>query len=431
MKDIIFISFKLCFVMVLLLFFLIFESSKGVNLFFACLALFFSGVLLFKSRRSIPIFLISFFILYSNYSIIVGEYFVGGELGIPLYEVKDTEIYGIGIKLMLLFVSIVALFLKPSKILIESIEIKPKDNLLVFIGLCILLLFILVFGINRGEINSYSVSITPLYEYSLLIFLMAYYVSGKTKQRISSLLVIAVVFVLQDFYYGGRITSLQIILLLLITVFLRKLSVKFILIGGFLGIVVNSIVGLYRSSYSFEDINLLNVLVGMKDNFFVFDTPIYAYYATATHIASVSLLSITERLESFFGFIATIFIGSEIEIADITTFVVNNYFFNYGGGLIFSHFYFWFGWFGVIISAVLIVYLLNIIRNVKSEYMKLAIVIFIFSVPRWYLYTPLNLFRPELLGLLLFVCIKAVNKITLRSGNQINYNSTLSGNPKM
>lgn len=72
-----------------------------------------------------------------------------------------------------------------------------------------------------------------------------------------------------------------------------------------------SIVALFFKPSKF---NIESLEIKPKDNLLVF-------------IALVDLLSITERLESFFGFMATIFIGSKIDIANVTTFVANNFFF--------------------------------------------------------------------------------------------------------
>ena len=80
---------------VLLVTIFIIPLNDSMNVVVAFFTLVMSGILLYKSRNNTLMTLIAFFILYSNYSIVVGEYLVGGELGVPFYEMKTPEYYGI------------------------------------------------------------------------------------------------------------------------------------------------------------------------------------------------------------------------------------------------------------------------------------------------------------------------------------------------
>jgi hypothetical protein len=378
------------------------------------LTLVFSLLFLYKSKNKLPIFLIAFFILYCNYSIVVGEYLIGGSLGVPMQEVKTVEYYGINIRILLLFMSIVSLFLTSKKVKIDAFKITPRDNIVAFYGSLFALLLILIFGIKRGVMTSYTVSITPVYEYSTLFFFFAYYFSGKSILRKNLIISLIVIFILQDFHYGGRVTSIQLILLLLLTINVNKLSVKLILIGGSIGIFINTLIGAYRASYSLDSSNVLGIFGIFIGRYFVFDTPIYAFYSSATHIAAAGLVDIQQRFNLFFDFFLSIFIGNKTDTSDVTRFVSVHYFYNVGGGLITSNFYFWFGWIGVICIAILLVLILNKLGTGKSDYWKMVTIIIIFSVPRWYLYTPLSLIRPLLLISVLFLVFKATHHVLFK-----------------
>jgi hypothetical protein len=379
-----------------------FEPSIQTNKFFGLFVIIFSLILLYKTKGNLFAFLIAFFILYSNYSIFVGEYLVGSDLGIPLYQLKTEHYYGTAIRVLLFFISIVALFIKPRVVEKQNFILTPKDNIVLFYALYFVLILIWIFGIDRSaNLDTYSVSITPIYEYATLIFLFAIYSSGFRRFRIITLMFMLLIFVLQDFYYGGRITSLQLILLFLVTIFLKKLSPKMIIVGGIIGILINSVIGAYRKKYSLDSMGVFDIVKGVFNNYFVFDTPVYAYYTTVAHLAATELMDWRIRIESFLAFIFAIFTGNN-ELSDVTSYVTNNYYFNYGGGLIPTHFYYWLGWLGVILIACILIIILNKIGSAKKDIWKIISISIVMTVPRWYLYTPLSLFRQVFLIVILY-----------------------------
>lgn len=420
------IVLKIFFVLCLLIYINNFEVTLFTNKIDAVSTLLFSFLLLYKSRNNLPVTLAAFFIFYCNYSIIMGEYLTDGRLGIPVYEVKTVAIYGITIRALLLFTAIITLLYNGKSVNLSKFKLIPKDNILIFYSLFFILIYILLFEVNRGNMNSYSVRISPIYEYSYLLFLFSYYSSGKSIIRRFLIVSLLTLFVLQDFYYGGRITALQIILLFTVTIFVQKLSFKFIIFSGFVGILLNSLIGVYRSNYSLNSINLLDIFINLKNSFFVFSTPVFAYYASATHVAASQIVSLNEKLRSLIAFINSIFVGSNNEISNLTIYVSNNYFLNIGGGVIPSHFYFWMGWTGVILISSFLVLLLNKIGGLTSDFQKLCFIIVITTVPRWYLYSPLSLFRPLILLTILYIVFITTHKILLKVSNR---NRIIKTNP--
>jgi hypothetical protein len=404
--------FKILFILSLL----VYVNCTNITLFSlkfdASLTLLFSIILMYKGRKNIPVFLMAFFITYCNYSIVIGEYLVGGHLGVPMTQVKIVEVYGETIRMLLLFISIVTMLYKSNKVTFSDFKLIPKDNIFLFYSLLAALIVTFLFGLDRsGEMNSYSVRITPLYEYSILLFVFAYYFSGKSKLRRRILIIFSIIFIFSDFYYGGRITSLQIIFFFLVTMFLDKVNTKAIFVYGLMGILINRVIGAYRQSFSMDLKLITNTMSSVFENFFVFDTPVYAYYGSATHTAASNLISNSEQFQSLLSFLSSIFVGSWNEIGNVTKYVGEHYFYNVGGGLIPTHFYFWLGWIGVILISLIIVYLTNKIGKVKSDFKKLCLVTFIITVPRWFLYSPLNLFRPLFFITVLYICLLSANKI--------------------
>jgi len=364
-----------------------------------------------KCKNNLGLTLVSFFILYSTYSIVIGEYLVAGKLSVPMVEVKNTLNYGVLIKGNLIFILILSLYTKrfPKN---QKIHLNLKNNSLIYGITMTALIYILIFGINRVKLTTYVVSTKPMYEYAYLLILISYYYSGKSLIKKVMIVLLTILLMLQDFYYGGRVTSIQLSFMLILTVFINYFTYFRVLLLGIFGVIFNSLVAEYRAEYSIENINITEILNNFKNNLFVFDTPVFAYYASGTHVAAAHLINFSTRIKSFFVFIASNFTGSNYEIANVTQFVDHYYFDNLGGGLIFSHFYFWLGWFGIILIAFLISQMFNILSTShKNEYKTVLFIILICTVPRWYLYTPLLLFRPLVMITIIFFLFKYMNRV--------------------
>lgn len=394
-------SLKLIATLLITIYMVLFPISAFSNSVVAFLTLLTSIALLYKGSRNLPIFIMFFFIFYINYSIIIGEYLVGGSLGAPLFEVKNVAVYGLSIRLLFIFMSIMTLFYKGRTLTIQQLHITPRDNFILFYLTILASIFAFIFGIERGELLIYSVRISPLFEYSKLILLFAYYYSGNINFRKIIITLIIGAFVVQDIMYGGRITSMQLIILYAITIWVDKLTVGKILVMAVLGITFNSLIAVYRSSFSFADMNLFFIINELVRSYFVFDTATFAYYASATHLATLDIVSTSFRFNSFLEFGRSVFFGSSGLQSDLTAIVAKKYFFNMGGGVITSWFYFWFSWIGVGFIAAFITKLINEFAVSKSDFCKIMLFSIIVNTPRWFLYSPNQLFR----GSLFFVTI--------------------------
>ncbi len=402
---------------VLLVTIFIIPLNDSMNVVVAFFTLVMSGILLYKSRNNTLMTLIAFFILYSNYSIVVGEYLVGGELGVPFYEMKTPEYYGMAIKILFVFMFIVTLFYEDRQINATHCYLEPRNNLLIFIVLVILLLYILVFEVDRSPRLVYSVRISPMYEYSGLVFLLAFYYSKASFFSNTLLIGLASVFIVQDMIFGGRITSLQLMIFLATTIFVHKLSFRRILIGGFAGIFLNSVVGVYRSSYTLTR-SLKDIFVDLLSGYLVFDTPVYAYFASVTHIAASKVASSNVRYTSLWSFVKSIVFGSNEISANVTSLVARDYFWNLGGGLMPTHFFFWLGWIGVVIIACIVVCVLNRIGSHGSSDLLVLITmaITVYS-PRWYLYSPLAFVRGPFVFVPLMYMLLGIGDMIIRKSD--------------
>jgi len=400
--------FKILNIGIIFLYISFFPITYSSNIFDSLLVLFFSIGLIIKSRKNLFLLIIMIFIFYSNYSIVVGEYLFVAQLGVPMTEVRTIEIYGLSIRIMLLFMSIIFIFYEGKKISLRNNAIIPNENDISFILCFILLVLMFIFGINRGNRSAYTVRISPLFEYSKFVFIFLYYFSGNSKMKKILGLALLLVFVIQDAFYGGRITSMQLLIMCAITYYSKKLTFKKVLIFAFFGIFLNVFVGSIRHYASLDVFDFGKMIENLFAGLFVFDTATFAYYASATHVAAVDVFSISIRLQSLFQFIITLLTGyiQGFTKSDVTLFVQREAFFNFGGGLLPTHFFFWLGWIGVIIIALIVVALFNWEWD-KSETSKLFFLAFVISVPRWYLYSPNQLFRGTFIMMFfLIICFR-------------------------
>lgn len=404
--------FFLILIMIYIFFIPITSSLSNID---AIMVLLFSVIVLIKARKNLGLFIMFVFIAYVNYSVVMGEYIFFESLSVPMQEVKTELVYGITIRILLMFISIIALLYNGKCVDVLNIRLSLKNNWIIFSAIIVVLICVLFLGIDRGALDSYSVRISPIFEYSKILFLFAYYYSGDKKNRKIVLFIVMSIFILSDFYYGGRITSLQILILMFITIFAKKITFKKVISFSGIGIVLNALIGAYRESYSIHTINVLNILNDMINNLFVFDTATFAYYASATHVAAFNVADTYTKINSFWNFLKAVVLGTSNNSSDVTILVRANYFHNYGGGFMPTHFYFWFGWIGVIVIAIIIVLIVNSWDPTKGDFNKILYLAFIINSPRWYLYTPNQLFRGVMIIVpILFIILKIIHMITTR-----------------
>lgn len=371
------------------------------------LVLLMSAYLVFVSRVNVGLFSVFLFVAYCNYSVVLGEYFFDGRLGAPLYDVKFTHIYDSLLYLLLAFSSVLTIIYNPS----ASIDVEDVvvDSPYVFFGAIFVLVLVFIFGVDRGASSGYMVRISSFYEYSVAIFLLAFIVSGLSPARNGFLLIFMGVFALQDLFYGGRITSVQLALLSVITIFARTVKLKHVCLAFVLGVFLLAFVG--ASRFGLEGGSLSGAILNIFSNYFVFDTSVYAFYASATHVAASALAGQEAKTQSFISFLLLILLGSVSEGETLTSYVSDNFFPNLGGGFFPSSFFFWFGWVGVVFASAALGLLINKLSRTTTQLGFCLMAILVATAPRWYLYSPGNLLRGMLVFSVIFLLAMACRQV--------------------
>jgi hypothetical protein len=375
-------------------------------------------MMLWKTRNNYGYFLLFLFIFYINYSISIGE-FIFSHLTVPMTQVKTDAIYGQALRQLLIFNLVFLFFLKSDDffVLIQPYS-KHKSSLISLIFL-FFLIGIFFFGFNRAQPESffYTVRISPIYEYARILFLVLFVFSPKSKIFKFIVTLTLFIFSLNEIYYGGRITSIQLIFLFIliskdIQFLIKPSRLFFVFIGG---IIFAELIGSFRDLEFYDLDTIVFILSNFYKNLFVFDTATFSFYASATHIAATNSFNIFERLSFFVSFLLDTFFFFESVYSDLTTFIGNNIYVNFGGGLIFSHFYFWFDFLGPIILPAILVIVFNKLQPSKYNldfYLYLSVII---SSPRWYLYSPNSLiFGGLLLPLILYFFILIFLKLSYK-----------------
>lgn len=411
------------------------------NTVFAIILLMFNIYMLIKYRNNKLMLITLLMIFYFNYSVAIIKY-IGepAELLQGIYNQLNNyeKTMHIGIISQIVFLSIVNIILetniKIKKIQIPRLDIinihKKKLVIIMQVALVIVLLFHLILKIDYN---------TTIFEYSLFLFVFAFYFSKDNRKGIRITELILLLFCVYSILCGERIAVLQFIIVDFAMNYMEKLSVKNIIILICLGIVFFTIAGLYGDfldyKMDFSNLNFKYIINTFKERRFALDTSVSAYFSGLSMIDLRPKFSITERVGDLIIYLTKYTVlGSK---ANYTTLDMQmlKYQINYGGGFLTSYFYFWAGWLGVIgISVYVGLLFKNINNKPKNDYLNMLVIVLISTLPRWFLYVPTFLFRGLILFSILYLLVlgfdnrKVIKEYIIKKGKLINERRTNNDN---
>lgn len=374
----------------LLLIILILIYVLGMPEILAICLMLLSGIFFIKCRQDIYLLFLSIPIVYANYSISMGE-FLAKNLRVSLNGLRfGAYTYYVDVLLMLnIFILILTIFIKPK---VSRPLMKLKNNNIFFIALYVIILLINIFFFDRSNSDNYLVRTNSVHGYMYLLVLFLIYYSGNNKIKRFAILILVAISVGQSLIFGGRLAILPNIILTLLMLYKDKL--KFFPTTAIImfGIVIFAWIGSIRGG---AEVSLSEIIRIMQDTYFVQDTSVYAFNSSVTHVATSHMFLLENRVLSLMGFLASIFIGEVgpfTQMGNVTS-LSDTSFNNLGGGIIVTHFYFWLGWLGVILSGFLIVWIWNGLNKAKNDLSQLTLIAITSITSSWYLYSPLQLFR--------------------------------------
>lgn len=383
--------------------------------------------LVFRFRTCRPFFILFLMNLYFIYSITIGFYI--NPIESKLYtSFTDKQVWLISLFILTLFLNTLFLFTTNKANINEfkqyNFNNKGNDTFIVFF-LQILLILIFIFGFDRPEVLNERGSPSTFYEYSVMIFIIIFYLSGRNRFYIISTSFLLILFALQNFIYGGRIMGLQLLIVFYLFYLMKKISTKTVILITCLGIFCLNAIAVYRNTFSlFTFADIVNYI---ERNNLALDTCVSANYTSLTFLRSMSFTSNAMRIGMLNKFILSIFTGNSlINNLDLTSYT-RQYFLHYYGGIVPYYFYFYLGYPGVlIISAIVSKYFAVCHKYLASnrDFIKILSIYLIATFPRWFLYTPINLFRGCLILFLFYKLIELLNKF-IRSRNKSYVNGII------
>lgn len=376
-----------------------FNMSNGEIIFTAIMILILSvfDVLIFVKNWLLCI--IFSCIAYFNYSILMANYIL--KINYTIFTSMSEEyVSKIGINILLLFMLVINISL-PSKVKNNKFKKnylinKQNQNTVLVIGISLVLILILIYGFSRPDIVGERGTPSQIYEYSLIFFIVGFYFSGNKKFNIIILSIILVVFSLQNFFYGGRVTGLQLIICWFVMVYSYKVNLSKMIPLILVFFIVMSSIGLFRADFALSISSIEKVIQKIVNDRLTLDTAYSAYYTSLTFIKVEEFNNFSMRIDMFNKFILSMFVGGRMIPNSSLAEYTRQFYFHYYGGVLPFFFHYYLGWIGVLISGGitgLYCRFINRIENDTKGVGKCVSVFLVCHVFRWYLYSPSGLIR--------------------------------------
>lgn len=381
-----------------------------------------------KSKNNNVLFIINFFLFFSNYSI-YAYYFSENNSWGKSYGyyglVQFPELLHQGAYVLYIFTVIIFAFYPKVK---EDSDKQPllsgnkkanKEMAYIFmIGIVTISLWSILTKILKGYFPT-----STIYEYMTILFILGYYHASDNKKlnRIFTLLLfINIVHVLVS---GDRAPAIQFAMIYYVNFWRNRLKRHMLWIGLLIGIIGLNAVGMWRGMYQFDFKILAESMNYLCRQGLTLDT---AFAAEAAGLGMVKLAGDSiwpERIYLLMVYITYLFVGARLTGRSSNLSLVAQdaypYYFR-GGGVLPNYGYFYLGLAGVIILGVLVTYYLHIVaktnRHSRGYHKCLAVWIFI-TVMNWYLYSPAPLLRGVLIMSVLYCCS---TKISLNKVSNFN-----------
>lgn len=387
------------------------ETDKQYLVYACYVSLFITGYLAVVNRKNIIMFFVYLCITYFNYSFMWDRYFIGStDMDILFNQCADSKLYTIAISITLLF-SMVLFFIdglwgQHKKDYSDIFLSKKSQPLVVYILLAL--------------IEVYAVFSGAAFEYGAINVAVAFMYVGNNKRLRYIILVFTIVVFIQGVLNGLRVPVLPYLLCAGFMTFTDKINYKIMCIGLIFGIVFMTLMGIYGDHGGNYSLNVGDAIAKLSESGYSVDTSIFAFLQSFISLKVRELIDFSQRMELFEQFILSQFLGSGgFKYAKLSIFTRRYYVHYYG--LIWPYaFYFYMGWFGVVVSGGILGAYINLLSRVKkesNEYCKVLLGYFVAMMPKWFLYEPTSLFRGIILLTVVYWGAKFISKILYKNDN--------------
>lgn len=359
--------------------------------------------------------LIGIVLVYLCYSVWFVNY--GSPLLTTMFtKYRDSSEAGIALSSLLLFVSSLLLLL-PSCINQfgkgDSFMHEFPCNTVFEIVLLVILGLILIYGFGRPDaVGGDRGSPSAIYEYSIIFFLLGFYFAGGHRGWIVAFSVVLSLFALQNLVYGGRVTALQLLLVMFFCVFSRQVSAKTFVAMVVAGLLLFTFFGSVRTGLvgaALQDI--VNAWDDSTARGFTWDTAYSSWHTSITFVMYGNIISPSEHLFLFAQWVKSVLMGGSVPMCNLAA-ITQPYFFHQFGGVLPVFFQFYLGPVGVILAAVYTSLVVRVINSAcicarkgnQHEIVWTAVSISAIYVSiscfRWMLYSPSQITRGLILCLI-------------------------------
>lgn len=389
--------------------------SNDLKPFSYWLILIINVFMLWCTRKNLMMFIIVMVMAYSNYSIIYANFI--NYIDNTMYTQTITNsISNRALNILLIFNLSLIIFIDWTKIhAMKKVNLfhekKRKDNIVLAIMTMVLIIVFFV-GFKLPDVSGERGAPQPIYEYAVSFFIVYFYYSRGNKKNILWGIFLVTLYSLQNFMFGGRIYGLQFILVAFLMLLAHKFTIRKLLIVTFPFFVIFNIIGILRGYFLTHLGDLGDFGDTIFQSGFSLDTAYSAYYTSQAIVFASDNFNLSEKMIFFGDFIVSIFLGESRNTKSIPQNIAYQYIPHSFGCLMPHYFYFYFGTLGAIMAAFILKFYLRIIYNLKEStpgYIKCIAVFIVAHSFRWYLYSPLGLFRGVLFLTIVYFSMYAVH----------------------
>ena len=355
--------------------------------------------------------------MFSYVSIPINYYWL--DLHINYYNECETPttVYRV-LQILLLFHSLLLYMLKFSSVSKVKTQYLQESNGVIFFLMVIISLVFVTFGStgqNIFEAGGYSNALqtkssSSLFAYSLIPISLSYIYANNKSKRVIAYLLIAY-FCVKDLLFGGRVDSLQLLLIIFILRLQYLWSRKTIFFAGVAGVLFFLSWGILRSDVNLGFVGAISEQMssfsGFRNVDFQTGNSAEVYYSSVRIIYLIEhdILNTSMRALSFLYFLLSSFVPYSVlpDLANLSSFMQREYW-SGGGGLGPVFFYAFAGWIGVVLFSLFASYSMNLFQDRKaSKYIHYYAILVLATTPRWYAYYPVQLIKFCFLGMLIYV----------------------------
>lgn len=368
-------------------------------------------LLTIKSKNNLPLTL--FFIYATIFYLYLLPRFIFDLPIVYYFQYDDIYYYNKSLLVIIIYLISLMFFIKPFDSNFKFPEYRnffQPNNIIAIIN-CIILISIFLFGFSGKNITddvkygSEDFGEKSVFTEYYILFLIFALVHTKSKLFRYTIILFSVLMIIKCVLYGSRVSALLIILTIFAIEFANKFSVKTVIFGAFVGIIVMNLLGILREQ-SDNELNFESILRLNPDKI-MSSTQSDMFYGSVCFIGLIEddIFDYSTRIKAFTGFILRLFLPSNLSFEEGTLTVYGQKFTDWGGGAHPSTYFFvWLGWLGPILLGYIIANLMNILKRIHlNKYIMLIALILIITMPRWYGYEPGIIFKMSWVGIVLLI----------------------------